>query len=56
MENTRLIQAEWNKYNGLVFGFIGYNDRHLFSINSSWKNFFIINFFFIKFKIYDTTT
>jgi hypothetical protein len=55
MENIRLIQAEWNKYNGLVFGFIGYNDRHLISINSSWKEFFIIELFFIQFKIYDTT-
>ena len=55
MENIRLIQAEWNKYNGLVIGFIGYNDRHLISINSSWKEFFIIELFFIQFKIYDTT-
>lgn len=55
MESIILIQAEWNKYNGLVIGFIGYNDRHLISINSSWKEFFIIELFFIQFKIYDTT-
>jgi hypothetical protein len=55
MENIRLIQAEWNKHNGLVIGFIGYNNRHLFSINSSLKEFFIIELFFIQFKIYDTT-
>lgn len=55
MENIRLIQVEWNKYNGLVIGFISYNNIHLFSINSSWKEFFIVELFFIQFKIYDTT-
>lgn len=55
MENIRLIQIEWNKYNGLVIGLIGCNDRHLFSINSSYKEFFILELFFIRFKIYDTT-
>lgn len=55
MKNIRLIQAEWNEYNGLVIGLIGFNDRHLLSINSAWKEFFIMELFFIRFKIYDTT-
>ena len=40
MENLRLIQIEWNKYNGFVFGFIGCNEKHLISINSAWNEFF----------------
>ena len=53
VENIRLIQSEWNSHNGLVIGFIGVNDRHLISINSSWKRFLIIELFFIQFKIYE---
>ena len=52
MERISIIDLEWNQYNGFVFGFIGYNDRHLISINSSWKNFFIVELFFIQIKIY----
>ncbi len=56
MENIRLIQLEWNDINGFTFGLIGVNNYHLLSINASWKSFFIIELFFIQFKIYDTTT
>ena len=55
VENIRLIELEWNCYNGFMFGLIGINNVHLFSINSSWKDFFIIELFFIQFKIYNTT-
>lgn len=36
MEIIRLIQAEWNDYNGLLIEFIGYNDRHLIS-TGEWQ-------------------
>lgn len=55
MEELKLIQAEWNIYNGLIIKLIGYNNRHLFSFNSSWKEFLIIELFFIEFNIYDKT-
>lgn len=55
-ENLRLIQLEWNCYNGFTFGILGYNNIHLLSINFAWKSFFIVELFFIQFKIYDKTT
>jgi hypothetical protein len=55
MKNIRLIQIEWNNYNGLVIGILGFNNRHLLSINSAWKEFLIVEILFIQFTIYDTT-
>lgn len=53
--NIRLIEIEWNTYNGFVMGLLGYNGRHLLSLNSAWKQFFIIEICFFQFTIYDTT-
>jgi len=53
MESLRFIEIEWNKYNGFILGIIGYNNRHLFSINSSWKEFFHFEVLFLRFEIYD---
>jgi hypothetical protein len=55
MEELKLIQAEWNAYNGIIIKFIGINNKYLFSMNSSWKEFLIIELFFIEFVIFDKT-
>lgn len=44
MKRAELITIEWSSINGLVVIFLGINDRHLFSINSSWGDFFHFKF------------
>jgi len=56
MEKIQLINIEWNCYNGFIFEILAINDWTLFGINSAYKSFFIVELFFIQFKIYDTTT